>query len=245
MTDIIIKGAMIGDFNVGKSSISQRYVRGDTEHNPTIGIDFHSKDILYEGYNVRLHLWDTAGQERFRSIVKVYARNIYVFFLVIDVTRRSSFNHLGYWQTFIKENSNADQQVQIVLLVNKVDTPPAQWTFSRQEIKAYMKFHTAISSVHYVSTHKTVRSISDYTPIHDVFTTAVQTACQTLLQSIHPIKGIVDRRTQTAELGTPPDSPPSQPPTSAEVMTSLGFKQSPVRTQLCFSVQDQYSNCPC
>lgn len=236
---------MIGDFNVGKSSISQLYVRGDTAHYPTIGVDFHSKDTRYRGYKVRLHLWDTAGQERFRSIVKVYARDIYIFFLVIDVTIRSSFNNLDYWQTFIKENSNTDQQLQIVLLVNKVDIPETKWTFSKQELYVYLKSQTTISSVHYVSTHKNVvRYTSSYTPIHDVFTTAVHSACQTLLQSTHPINGIVDRRIQT-ELHTPPDSPPSQPPTSAEVMTSLGFKHSPTRTPLCSSVQDKYSNCSC
>jgi small GTP-binding protein len=79
MIDIIIKGAMLGDFNVGKSSISQMYVHGEIQRNPTIGVDFHSKDISYRGYKVCPHLWDTAGQERFRSIVKVYARNIYIF----------------------------------------------------------------------------------------------------------------------------------------------------------------------
>lgn len=234
----------MGDFNVGKSSISQMYVRGEIQRNPTIGVDFHSKDITYRGYKVRLHLWDTAGQERFRSIVKVYARNIYIFFLVVDVTIRSSFNNLDYWQTFIEENRNVDQQVQIILLVNKVDTPETQWTFSRQEIDAYKNVNTAITRVHYVSTHHNTLYTSRFTPIHDVFTTAVHSACQTLLQSTRSINGIVDRRIQT-ELSTPPDSPSSHPPTSAEVMTSLGFTHSPTRTHRCSSVKDKYSNCSC
>lgn len=65
------KVVLVGDQNVGKSSIIGRYIRNEfdptknvqlTLSQPTIGIDFISKNIAMEGKVVRLQLWDTAGQ---------------------------------------------------------------------------------------------------------------------------------------------------------------------------------------
>lgn len=58
------KVVLVGDQSVGKSSIISRYIRNefDPTKNPTIGIDFISKNIAVSGKMVRLQLWDTAGQ---------------------------------------------------------------------------------------------------------------------------------------------------------------------------------------
>ena len=58
------KIVLVGDQNVGKSSIIARYIRNefDPTKNPTIGIDFISKNIATAGKIIRLQLWDTAGQ---------------------------------------------------------------------------------------------------------------------------------------------------------------------------------------
>jgi small GTP-binding protein len=58
------KLVFIGDQAVGKSSIITRFIKDqfDPTHNPTVGIDFVSKNINISGTTVRLQLWDTAGQ---------------------------------------------------------------------------------------------------------------------------------------------------------------------------------------
>ena len=58
------KLVFIGDQAVGKSSIITRFIKDqiDPTHNPTVGIDFVSKNINLSGTTVRLQLWDTAGQ---------------------------------------------------------------------------------------------------------------------------------------------------------------------------------------
>lgn len=65
------KVVLIGDQNVGKSSIISRYIRNEFDptknvffllYKPTIGIDFISKNIAVSGKIIRLQLWDTAGQ---------------------------------------------------------------------------------------------------------------------------------------------------------------------------------------
>lgn len=66
------KVVLVGDQSVGKSSIISRYIRNEFDPTknvinlsiiqPTIGIDFISKNIAVSGKMVRLQLWDTAGQ---------------------------------------------------------------------------------------------------------------------------------------------------------------------------------------
>ena len=58
------KLVFVGDQAVGKSSIITRFIKDqfDPAHNPTVGIDFVSKNINIGGSVVRLQLWDTAGQ---------------------------------------------------------------------------------------------------------------------------------------------------------------------------------------
>lgn len=58
------KLVFVGDQAVGKSSIITRFIKDqfDSTHNPTVGIDFVSKNLNIGGTAVRLQLWDTAGQ---------------------------------------------------------------------------------------------------------------------------------------------------------------------------------------
>jgi Ras-related protein Rab-6A len=57
----------------------------------TIGIDFMSKNVHYNGHLYRLLLWDTAGQEKFRSLIPAYLRDAHCAVFVYDVAERKSF----------------------------------------------------------------------------------------------------------------------------------------------------------
>ena len=88
------KVVIIGDMNVGKTSLLMRYIRDSYDNfvDPTIGIDFlvfflafeftksnvKTKTIMYEGEVYRFQLWDTAGQERFHSLIPSYMRDAQV-----------------------------------------------------------------------------------------------------------------------------------------------------------------------
>lgn len=51
-------------------------------------------------------IWDTAGQERFRAVTRSYYRGAVGAFLVYDITRRSTFNHLTSWLADAKNLTN-------------------------------------------------------------------------------------------------------------------------------------------
>ena len=130
-------GTLLGDYAVGKSSLFQRYVFDNTDYYPTIGVDFQSQSHSLRGHTVRLQLWDTAGQERFRSIIQAYVRNVFVCFLVFDVTRRVTFEHLDEWIRFVEENNTGDYLC--VVVANKVDKPVNEWQVLPAEMDAFVQ----------------------------------------------------------------------------------------------------------
>ena len=74
-----IKVCIIGDTDVGKSTLSKRYCEGVTPENttPTIGASFLQKRLTVDGCDISLQIWDTAGQERFRSMTPMYYRYVH------------------------------------------------------------------------------------------------------------------------------------------------------------------------
>ena len=119
--DFTIKLLMIGDSNVGKTSILNKYVTNKftDEFTTTIGIDFHIKRISVNDKIVKLQLWDTAGQERFRSVTIGYFRGAQGALVVYDVTNRESFNNIKKWMEDI--DKNCYNGIIIFLVGNKID----------------------------------------------------------------------------------------------------------------------------
>lgn len=115
------KVILIGETGVGKSSIIQRFLSNkfETGQMPTIGIDYSSIKVDFQGRKNHLQIWDTAGQERFRSLVKSYYSNIQVAVIVYSVASLESFERVDYWLQNLKEN--VDQNVLIILVGNKRD----------------------------------------------------------------------------------------------------------------------------
>jgi small GTP-binding protein len=86
--DYLFKFVLLGDLNVGKTSLIRRFVDDRFEENSTstIGIDFKVKTVSINGLQVRLQLWDTAGQERYRTITNSYLRGAHAAIIVYDCT---------------------------------------------------------------------------------------------------------------------------------------------------------------
>lgn len=123
MTDDIQKFKIIflGDQGVGKSSILNRFAQDkfEPDYQATIGLDFHSKNAIINGANVRLLLYDTAGQEKFKSLIPMYIRDANIIIVVYDVTIKDSFTHTSHWVNETKDLKKED--AIFVLVGNKID----------------------------------------------------------------------------------------------------------------------------
>ena len=119
--EFIFKVLLLGNSNVGKSSLFLRFVDdiwNDT-FVPTIGVDFKIKTFNIDDKKIKMQIWDTAGQERFKNIIASYYRGAHGILLLYDVTDKDSFKNLSNW--LIEIEKNASKNVLKVLIGNKSD----------------------------------------------------------------------------------------------------------------------------
>lgn len=117
----IIKLVLLGEANVGKTSLVYRYIEGKFRQNykSTLGVNLLKKDMSIPGYgNVSAQIWDLGGQESFKSLRKLYLEGANAAFLVFDRTNRKTFEKCEEWiESFRETRDNAP----ILLLGNKSD----------------------------------------------------------------------------------------------------------------------------
>lgn len=124
--DEVVKYILIGDSNVGKTSILRQFSQKTfkEKESPTVGLDYGERIINISDKNVLIQVWDTAGQERFRSITPSYYRSAMGILLVYSVTDKSSFNSIEIWMKQIKQF--AIENIPILILSNKADVKEKQ-----------------------------------------------------------------------------------------------------------------------
>ena len=120
--DYLLKLALIGDANVGKTNLVIRFVDNTFSSilPSTIGYDCKSKIIRlnYSKKKARLQIWDTAGQEKYMSLSKNVFNMVDGVILVYDITSRTSFEDIVKWIDLIKEKS---ETLPMLLVGNKID----------------------------------------------------------------------------------------------------------------------------
>jgi small GTP-binding protein len=117
------KVPIIGDANVGKTSIVTRYTTDQFAESPaaTVGVSNVQVTLRHNDEEVTINIWDTAGQERFRSLVPLYTRGADVIILVFSFTDPESFEHVDQW--YAKFRTDMRMLCPIVLVGNKTDLP--------------------------------------------------------------------------------------------------------------------------
>ncbi|XP_050422297.1 uncharacterized protein LOC126834428 isoform X2 [Adelges cooleyi] len=90
---------IIGDANVGKTSLLLRYCNNDYKdvYDATTAVDIKKKLVNIEDSSMTLHIWDTAGSEKYQSLIRLYYRDAMGILLTYDVTSLTSFQNLDNW----------------------------------------------------------------------------------------------------------------------------------------------------
>ena len=161
-----IKSILVGDSQVGKTSIITQLVRKtfDEEYIQTIAGDKSTKDIeLSNGKTLILEIWDTAGQEIYRNVNKIFMKNAKIVILVYDMTSEESFKGLNDWYKQVIE-VNDKNEIQFGVVANKSDLYEEQ-KVNKDEAENYAKSINAVygetSALDYDSVYDYFKNISE------------------------------------------------------------------------------------
>lgn len=120
---VIYKVVLVGDGNVGKTSLVRRFCEGKFEESRilTIGVDFQIKTVQLGDQTIRLSIWDVAGQDRFRAFRDQFYSGALAVALIYDVTAPATFFNLPRWRN---EVMTAIPGVPMAVIGNKLDLGP-------------------------------------------------------------------------------------------------------------------------
>eukprot|EP01062_Namystynia_karyoxenos_P029546 TRINITY_DN22186_c0_g1_i1.p2 TRINITY_DN22186_c0_g1~~TRINITY_DN22186_c0_g1_i1.p2 ORF type:complete len:250 (+),score=99.77 TRINITY_DN22186_c0_g1_i1:84-833(+) len=146
--DLTLKVIVVGNGQVGKTTMLQRFCKGHftPDYKKTIGTDFMQKKIYLEKFGdqeITLDLWDTAGQEVFAELTAGYYRSAGACALAFSTTDRASFEAIENWKAKVERVCGplGDRHAPVMALVQTktdlVDSPEAQ--IDPQEANALAK----------------------------------------------------------------------------------------------------------
>ena len=143
--DRAYKIILLGDSEVGKTSLINRYLRDNFifETMKTIGVETYNKIIDVFNEKINLIFWDSSGQEINRGILTLFYRKAAAVVLIYDVTKRSSFESLKRWIEELERYSNVKDSIKI-MIGNKIDlhrevSLDEGATFARKHNMAYLE----------------------------------------------------------------------------------------------------------
>ena len=117
-----MKVCLLGNGNVGKTSIKRRYLgmQFKETYMATIGADFTLKEQEYKDITIKYLIWDLAGQVKYQNIRGSYFMGAKGIMLVYDVTNKLSFDELGQWIDEFHRTVKGES-TPIILVANKID----------------------------------------------------------------------------------------------------------------------------
>lgn len=129
MSIITKKICLLGDFNVGKTSLVRRFVEDkfSDRYLSTVGVKVSRKSVNVktdtELKQVDLLVWDLEGNTKFKSITPSYLKGASGSIIVADLTRSSTFKNLNQ---HIKLFLEVNPQGAIIIALNKADLIPQE-----------------------------------------------------------------------------------------------------------------------
>jgi small GTP-binding protein len=152
MSVITKKICLLGDFNVGKTSLIRRFVEDkfSDQYLSTVGVKVSRKSVDIETdlhtNQVNLLVWDLEGQTKFKSITPSYLKGASGSIVVADLSRSNSLNNLSqHINLFLEINPEST----IAIALNKADL------VSTEKLDKLMELYSSYNCEQVIKTYKT------------------------------------------------------------------------------------------
>lgn len=149
MSVITKKICLLGDFNVGKTSLIRRFVEDkfSDQYLSTVGVKISRKLVDLPNNQdiaqVNLLVWDLEGQTKFKSITPSYLKGASGSIIVADLTRSNTLDNLNqHIELFGKINP----QAIIKIALNKADLIPTEKLTKLLEIYGFFNYQQIIKT---------------------------------------------------------------------------------------------------
>jgi small GTP-binding protein len=115
------KICLVGDFAVGKTSLSRRFISNNFSDTyiTTVGVKVETKILsLCDGESLKLVVWDIAGSNRLTTLKRTYLQGASGYLLVADATRPETIESA---LNLSKEIDSFLDKPPFIALINKMD----------------------------------------------------------------------------------------------------------------------------
>ena len=118
--DFVHKIVLLGDSNVGKTSLVQRYVYDSLSPDVgrTIGAVLHVKKLELNDMFHKIVIWDLGGQESFAALREQYCANSSAAFFIFDRTRLETLQNIDVWLNALYSSAG---KIPVIAVENKID----------------------------------------------------------------------------------------------------------------------------
>lgn len=129
MSTITQKICLLGDFNVGKTSLVRRFIEDkfSDRYLSTVGVKVSRKSLNVttdrQSHQLNLLIWDLEGNTKFKSITPNYLKGASGSIIVADLSRSDTLDNLTqHLRLFFEVNP----QGQAAVALNKADLIPPE-----------------------------------------------------------------------------------------------------------------------
>ena len=158
MSAITKKICLLGDFNVGKTSLIRRFVEDkfSDRYLSTVGVKVSRKSLDiktdFQTCQVNLMVWDLEGNTKFKPITPSYLKGASASIIVADLARVNTLSSISqHIELFLSVNP----QATIALALNKADL------ISQEKLEKLIENHSSYDNPQILSTHPTSAKTGD------------------------------------------------------------------------------------
>eukprot|EP00762_Andalucia_godoyi_P004370 ANDGO_08177.mRNA.1 Septum-promoting GTP-binding protein 1 len=96
---VVVKVGMLGDAQVGKTSLMVKYVENtfDEDYIETLGVNFMEKTINLRNNEITFMIWDLGGQKEFSSMLPLVCNEAVALLFMFDLSRKTSLVSIKEW----------------------------------------------------------------------------------------------------------------------------------------------------